>query len=354
MNAIIVSNWSSKGGTVSEPAPRPEAHNRFLHVTEPGAMLRRSGHRIRVCRQKQVLGEVSSLRLQGVLLYGNVHVSTPCLRHLMEEGVWLAFFSSQGIYKGRIASPAGGCGGHRMRQWAALANPGLRLDCAREFVRGKLRGALGMAKQMAKSEPGLPLTAAYSQLGSSLAAVETVCDLETLRGLEGTAARAWFDLFRGHNRSGLEFPSRQQHGTHNPVNALLNFGYALLLREWDGLLAGAGLDPIAGLYHETDGSRPSLACDMMEEYRHALVDRLVLRLLNRGEVGADSFEDSDAGVRLTQPALRKFVTAWEESLLGRTGDPLDPPGYRAVFLRQITRLLDALRGKSPYRCHLEA
>lgn len=344
--------WSATGMTPAVQAPvAPEAHSRFLHVTEQGAMLRRTGHRIRVTREKRTLGEVSSVRLQGVLLYGNVHVSTPCLRHLLEEGVWLAFFSRSGDYRGRIESPKSGCGLHRMRQWAALGNESLRLEFARQLVLGKIHGAVRLARQFAKTQPGVSLSSSFSQLVACLDGVGAAADIAALRGVEGTGARCWFELFRQQNRSALDFPSREAHGTHNPVNALLNLGYTLLLREWAGLLEGSGLDPIAGLYHETDGSRPSLACDMMEEYRHIVVDRMVLRLLNRGEIQAASFENTDAGVRLNAVGLRKFLHAWEETLLGQpaAGDAVSARGYRAAFLKQTGRLLEMLAGKESYR-----
>jgi len=95
-----------------------------------------------------------------------------------------------------------------------------------------------------------------------------VTALEELRGVEGNASRAYFDLFRRWNRSTMPFEGRAKRGATDPINALLNLGYTLLTRELEGILEAAGLDPTVGFYHLPNGDRPSLAGDWVEEFRH--------------------------------------------------------------------------------------
>ncbi|MEZ5352299.1 MAG: CRISPR-associated endonuclease Cas1 [Bryobacteraceae bacterium] len=133
------------------------------------------------------------------------------------------------------------------------------------------------------------------------------------------ASKAWalFDLFRRWNQSGFPFEGRDKRGAVDPVNILLNFGYALVARELDGLVESAGLDPAAGFYHQPHHDRPSLACDLLEEFRHGLVDRLVIRLINTRVIEADDFEDhGERGVRFANAGIRKFVTAYEKGVGG--------------------------------------
>jgi CRISPR-associated protein Cas1 len=140
---------------------------------------------------------------------------------------------------------------------------------------------------------------------------------------------------------------------------LLNFGYTLLTRELEGLLEAAGLDPTVGFYHEPDGDRPSLACDWIEEFRHPVIDRLVLRLVNRGTIKAADFEDrAERGLRLSADGLRKYLGAYERALNGAGGDEEEDeqaaPGLRSVLLGQLARLLDFLNNLAPYRSWLES
>jgi CRISPR-associated protein Cas1 len=354
-------NWSKAKTTPLDAVPaRPpaEAHSRFLYLLEQGTYLRKMGTRLQVTREKQVLLEVPGVKLQGVLVYGNIQVSTQCLRHLMDEGVWLAFFSRHGTYRGRIQSPAERGGLLRLRQWRRLHEPDFCLSFARSLVRGKVLGACSVASLIAKSNLSITLSESSQHLRDSLDRVEAAKDLDELRGIEGNAARAWFEMFRRANLSDLPFETREKRGAQTPVNALLNLGYTLLTRELDGLLEAAGLDPIAGFYHQPEGDRPALACDLVEEFRHEIVDRLILRLINKRMIQAGDFDNREekGGLRLTSDGLRNFVSAYEQMMIGKTpqGDTESSgtaPGFRKVFLQQLGRLLDSLLSGEPYVPH---
>jgi CRISPR-associated protein Cas1 len=334
-----------------------ESNIRFLHVVEQGAVLRRAGSRVLVIKKKNVLLDVPAAKLQGVLLYGNIQVSTQCLRNLLEEGVWLSFFTRNGFYKGRLQPPAERGGKLRQIQWEKSKDPGFCLEFARAVVRGKLLGQKQVAAAYAKNYLAETLTESHRSLGESLERLPAVKDLDELRGVEGSATRAYFERFRGWNRSEFSFEGREKRGAADPINAMLNFGYAILMRELEGLIEAAGLDPAVGFYHLPDNDRPSLACDWVEEYRHPIADRLVLKLINNGMIKAADFEDREekGGLRLSAEGLRKFLKAYERSMLGRrtNEDGIVPQGWRATFLKQLARLLDSLSGKDPYRSHVE-
>ena len=129
---------------------------------------------------------------------------------------------------------------------------------------------------------------------------------------------------------------RIKRGATDPINSLLNFGYSLLTRELSGILESAGLDPEVGFYHTLDPGRPSLACAWMEEFRHAVVDRIVLTLLNKNQVKETDFEprEDKPGLRMKPQAIRALLRAYEEAM--------NPPGFRAVLLDRLAVLLDAI------------
>jgi CRISPR-associated protein Cas1 len=334
-----------------------EAHSRFLHIVEQGAVLRLSGSRLLVTRKDKVLLEVPQAKLQGVLVYGNVQITTQCMRELLSEGVWVSLFSRQGVYRGRLQPPAERGGRLRLRQWERSRDPQYCLEFARSAVRGKVRGALALASLRDKDHLAETLGEGRRILRESLERAGGAESIEQLRGIEGTAARAYFDLFRRWNLSEMPFEGREKRGTSSPVNALLNFGYTLLTRELEGLVEAAGLDPTVGLYHAPDGDRPSLACDFVEEFRHPVIDRLVLRLINLKRIQPDDFVDREekGGLRMSPAAMRRFLTDYETALVGepRAEAGGASAGFRAVFLRQLARLLDSLATGDPYRSHLE-
>ena len=334
-----------------------EVGGRFLYVAEQGTTVRRTGSRVVVARRDERLLEVSAVRLQGVVLYGNVQVSTQCLRALLADEVWVSMFSRGGQYRGRLQPPVERGGRLRRQQWERAADPEFCLAFARTIVRGKIQAALTTAQAYAKNRAAASLGSGHLRLRESLARVDQAADLATLRGIEGTAGRAYFDLFARWNASELQFPGREKRGTNNPLNAMLNFGYALLTRELEGLLEAAGLDPTIGFFHQPDDDRPSLACDWIEEFRHPIVDRLVLTLINKRMVTPEHFEQGEdhRGVRMTPDGLRIFSGAYERMMRRPANHDEDPgataAGVRSILLQQLTRLLDAIAARRPYTTH---
>ena len=323
-----------------------EAHTRFLHVAEQGTMLRKVKGRLRVMRQGQTLVEVQGVKLQGVVLYGNIQVTTQCMRYLMQEGIWLSFFTRQGQYKGRIQPPVERGGRLRLRQWELSRDLDFRMRFSRAVVRGKILAAQRMAGTMAKNRLAASLGEGHRTLREAMEKLEDAATLDQLRGIEGMAARAWWDLFARWNLSELPFEGREKRGAQDPVNLLLNFGYTMVTRELDGLVESAGLDPTIGFYHDAGDDRPALACDLVEEFRHEVVDRLVLRLINLKIIQVDDFEDDeDRGLRLGPAGMRKFLTHYEKALRGGMEDDGIPAARRA-FLGQLGRLLDAMGGEA--------
>lgn len=361
--ALVDVEPANGSGALSQPIESPErslaaeSNSRFLHVVEQGAVLRRSGTRVVITKKKTVLLEVPATKLQGVLLYGNIQVSTQCFRNLLDEGVWLSFFSRNGFYKGRLQPPAERGGKLRQIQYERSRDPEFCLQFSRSVVHGKILGQKEVAAAYAKNYLAETLSEGHRSMTDSLERLGSVKDLEELRGIEGSATRAYFERFRRWNRSEMPFEGREKRGTGNPINALLNFGYAVVMRELEGLIEAAGLDPAVGFYHQPDNDRPSLACDWIEEFRHPLVDRLVLKIINNGIIKVDDFEDREekGGLRLGQEGLRKYLKAYEKTLVGCRSkeDAETPKGWRPVFLDQLGRLLDSLTGKEVYRTHIE-
>lgn len=344
--------WRAAGAT---PAVlTAEVGSRFLYVAEQGALLRREGSRLRVTKKDSLLLEVPAMKLQAVALYGNVQVTSQCLRALLDEGVSVGIFTRNGIYKGRLQGPVDRGGALRRKQWTCAADPGFCLSFGRAIVRGKLLGAKQVAAAYAKNYVAATLGHAHEALTDAIERIDEAPDADVLRGIEGSAARAWFDLFARCNRSEFAFERRVKRPPPDPLNALLSFGYTLVLRELDGLVEAAGLDPAVGFYHTAHANRPALACDWVEEFRHVLIDRLVLSLVNLKVVRPEHFVDlEDRGLRMTPEGLRAFLAAYERALLAGINDGPTPGGYRAVFLQQLGRLLDAIGGRAPYRSHLE-
>ena len=172
-----------------------------------------------------------------------------------------------------------------------------------------------------------------------------------LLGYEGDAARRYFAGLRLGFTGAIGFDGRARRPPPDPANALLSFGYVLLANVLASLLEACGFDPYLGFMHAVRSGRPSLALDLLEELRHPVVDRFVLRVCNRGQLRPEHFE-TDAergGVRLTRAGMRIFFRTWEafmDAPLPGIGEEMAP---EELLRRQVDRLAAHVRDRAPYQ-----
>jgi CRISPR-associated protein Cas1 len=175
-----------------------------------------------------------------------------------------------------------------------------------------------------------------------------------LLGLEGALAAKYFSRFnvllqpRDFDAE-WDFGVRNRRPPKDPVNALLSFGYAMLAKECTVALLGEGLDPWWGFYHQPRHGRPSLALDLMEEFRPLVVDSAVITAINTGMVKNGDFTRAKAACILTDRGRKAFIRAYEARLDQLVTHPLFQ--YRCswrVMVRLQARLLSRwLRGDVP-------
>ncbi|MCX7792449.1 MAG: CRISPR-associated endonuclease Cas1 [Chloroflexaceae bacterium] len=177
-------------------------------------------------------------------------------------------------------------GALRLAQMQRVNEPAWNLELARAVVRAKLsnqRAVLARANWPAAAS-------ALGQIDAALAAVDTAVDIDAVRGHEGAGAAAYFGAWRVRFQQSWGFQGRQFYPPPDPINAMLSFGYTLLLHDALTAVQFTGLDPYLGVFHVIEAGRPSLALDLMEEFRPLAVDRIVLELIQTGAPGRDQFE----------------------------------------------------------------
>jgi CRISP-associated protein Cas1 len=258
--------------------------------------------------------------LGAIVAFGNVLFSPFLLHRCATDGRSVVWLSQSGRFQGRLSGPTTGNVLLRRAQHEAITNPEATLNIARYVVAGKLqntRNVLMRAAREAKdSTDETKLRSAAQVHVDSIAAVEKSRDIDQLRGIEGYAAKAYFGAFGEMirmNREEFAFKERSKRPPKDGINALLSFAYTLLANECVAACEGVGLDPQMGFSHVLRPGRPSLALDLMEELRSVVADRLVLSLVNRGQIKPTDFVDRPGGgVYLTDDARRDFLAAYQK------------------------------------------
>ena len=273
-----------------------------LVVEKYGAFVGKHSGRLVVGKGKKKLVQAPLMHLESVVIAGRgVSLSADAVAACAERGIPIHFLDSLGMPTASLYS-AGLTGTVRTRraQLTAYTN-GLGLNLALSFSMAKLQNQANLLKYRAKyrKQKDPPL---YEKLREAAILIEDGLtdlanisrypevqrgeyNLEDLRsevmGVEGNAARVYWDAFGALLPEEYGFPGRLGRGARDPVNSLLNYGYGVLYTQVERALVLAGLDPYAGFLHSDRPGKPSMVLDFIEEFRQPVVDRTVLTILGR-------------------------------------------------------------------------
>lgn len=328
-----------------------------LYITEQGAVLRKTGDRLLVKKDEEILFDTPCNKIDAVLIFGNVQVTTQSIRELFEHGIELAILTRTGRLVGQITSPTTKNIELRVEQFKKYWDDSFRLRLARTIVRGKVVNGVNLLKTFTYNHQEVNLTPETAGMQAALTNIDGAPDINTLMGIEGNAARIYFGGFAKMIRGTFTFEGRKKHPAPDPVNALLSFGYTLFFNEILSLLDGLGFDPYLGYLHNVEYGRASLASDLVEEFR-ATVDRFTLYLINdRIFNQADFFVNPKGeGMYLTREAQKVYFAQYERYLNREFVHPetKEQTSLRKCFRLQAERFAAHIRGDSEYKTfHLE-
>ena len=259
-----------------------------LYVTEPGARIEKEYRRLLVTKEDEVLLRVPLSRVSDVVLVGWTGATTPALLALLDAGIELAFVSRSGTLRGRLAPPTAKNIPLRHKQYERAVDEGFCLEIARAIVGGKLRNERTLARRLCRGHAEIDV-ASIEEITSAIKQVDDAPNMDSLRGLEGAGARAYFQVLRHAVALEWRFEKRVRRPPGDPVNAMLSLGYTLLGHNIMTALEVVGLDPYDGFFHADKYGRPALALDLVEEFRSVIVDSVVLTIVNKRMLTPDDF-----------------------------------------------------------------
>jgi len=318
-----------------------------FYVQEQGVVLSKKGDVLEARKKGELLQQVRLLELSQVCLLGNIQVSTQTLKALCERGIPICYFSYGGWFYGITHGLIHKNAELRIRQFEAAANPAEATAVARGFVEGKIRNQRTMLRRnhQACPEPVLDELARLADVAGLTPSVES------LIGVEGAAAQLYFANFAGMLKEGrgFDFRDRNRRPPTDPVNAVLSLLYSALAKDLTVTAMAVGFDPYRGFLHQPRYGRPSLALDLMEEFRPILADSVALFLLNTGELQATDFVQRGPAVNLNETGRRKLYRAYERRLDTAVTHPIFgySVSYRRVLEVQTRLLARFLAGELP-------
>ncbi len=292
-------------------------HLNTLYVTTENAWLHKDGENAVVKVDGAELGRVPVHLLGGIVCFGSAGLSPPLIGHCADRGVCISLMSRQGRFLARVEGPVAGNVLLRRCQYRTTDDCAMTAKLVRNLVTGKVLNQRTVVRRALRdhgdTSPGAALTrlkACEHRLTVAIRHSAQSVATGTLRGIEGEAARAYYEILNDLIRSEepeFSFPRRSRRPPLDPVNALLSFLYTLLVHDCRSAVETVGLDPAVGFLHRERPGRPSLALDLMEELRPVLADRLALSLINRRQLSARDFDRAVSGAVMLRDHARKTV-----------------------------------------------
>lgn len=292
-------------------------HLNTLFVSTQDVWLAKEGECVELFQDKKSLGKIPLHTLQSVVCFGRVSCSQYLLEHCARLGISVTWLTEYGRFMAAMRGPTSGNVLLRRAQYRLSDNPDGCAELARCFIVGKVANCRTVLLRQARSFPEDALNEAAEKLGRILHRLSRPHDLEELRGMEGDAAHIYFGVFhfliKKELRDEMRFLGRSRKPPRDEVNCLLSLLYTLLAADVRSALETVGLDPQVGFLHRERPGRPSLALDVMEEFRPYLADRLTLTLINRNQIKKSDFTRTEVcGFILKDKARKEVLAAWQE------------------------------------------
>ncbi len=322
-----------------------------IYVSAQGSRLTRVGERLVVrSREDKIIEDVPFFRLTQVICFGSIEITSAALGKLLRNGIDVIFLTLSGRFKYRLDNFNPAAIKCRISQYQKSLDQEFRLRTAGAFLQGKLNNARNFL--IKRNRPaGEEVSAAIWKLKSATEMIPVAGSTDELLGIEGNAAKEYFAALKHLLKQDLGFNDRNRRPPKDPVNAMLSFGYMLLLKMVLAAIEQVGLDPMMANLHATQDRRPSLALDLIEEFRVPVIDTVVVRLVNLVRVQPrDFFNDSRLGTRIREEAIALLVSEIQARLRARLTDPVSQKLFQIkdLIIRQAYQYKAVVLDEKPF------
>ncbi len=333
----------------TSPRPLAVGHDEALpvYVQDHRAYIGKSGENLTIKSEDKVVASPRLVETSQLVVMGYAGMSTQAMHELMRREIPITWHSFGGWFVGHTIGT-----GHRnvelrTAQYQASFDERRCRELARGLVWAKIRNARTFLRRNWRGEA--PPDALMDALKRDAEAALRCASLQELLGIEGASAARYFGAFANLIKQpddggalSFDFRTRNRRPPTDPVNAMLSYGYSLLVRTWTVTLSAVGFDPYRGFYHQPRYGRPALALDVMEPFRPLIADSAVLQAVNNGEVRPTDFIAAAGSVNMSPEGRKRFIGAFERRLSQEVTHPMF--GYKVSY-RRLLELQARLLGR---------
>ncbi|MGB3614286.1 MAG: CRISPR-associated endonuclease Cas1, partial [Elainellaceae cyanobacterium] len=320
-----------------------------LYVTDQNAYLRIRNQQYQISHDSEVRASVPASRVSHVVLFGSCNVSHGAVSLSLRRRIPLLYLSTKGKYFGRLQTSGQAKIDYLTQQVHKSLDTDFVQRQAASIIVGKLRNSRTLLLRLNRRRKTEVATEAIAAMAQLIEAVPQAESVEAMLGYEGQAANLYFRAYATLLKGPFAFEKRTRRPPTDPVNSLMSLGYTLLFDNLHAMVEGVGLHTHFGNLHAPQSNRPSLVCDLVEEFRAFVVDALVAYLINSNIFEPEDFTPPDerGGVYLHPDGLKRFLKHWEEKLQQTITHP--HTGYKVSYRRclelQVWEYIACLTGE---------
>lgn len=324
----------------------------YLYVSEQGSVIGVTGNRFEIKLKGQVIQSVPIETLDIIEIFGYVQITTQCLSRCLREGINIVFFSYNGAYFGRLIS-TNHVNTSRQRKQALLTTEcDFSLSIGKSILMAKINNQITILRRYARTNKKVNIADAIKHMNIAIKAINKATTINQIIGHEGYAAKTYFKYLGMLIDHDFAFTGRSRRPPKDPFNSMISLGYSLLLNEIYGRIESKGMNPFWGFIHQDHEKHPTLASDLIEEWRAVIVDSFAMSCINGHEIRKENFEISDYnnGVYLTKEGLRTFIYKLEQKMNTKTKylSYIDYPlTFRQAIDMQVASLAKAIDQDDP-------
>lgn len=315
-----------------------------LYLLSAGSSARKAGPRIVVEKDSEVLGRLPIRSIDGVVAGRNAQLSTQTIFELMGLRIPIFYINDYGKIIGQFVYEKQSTA-RFFRQLEMFREPSSQLKLSREIISEKISNQRDLLKRYEKTVDFEKLDQTSSKLKRFAEKLSNAQSLDEIRGIEGAASKIYFATFsKILDQTRWKWKERSQHPAKDPVNSLLNYGYAFLEREVRIATALVAMDARIGFFHSNDGRKDSLVFDLMEFFRQPIIDRFVLNLLNKKMIQSENFSSTPEECRLNDDGRIIFCSRYEE-YMAKVYREYGDKNSRDVIVERVKKFAEHLNMK---------
>lgn len=287
----------------------------YIYINEQGSEISVNGGYCVVITPDKISRKVPIETIEYVSLFGNIHITTPALQMFMQNKIPVTLYSNKGSYFGRIMSNENVNIARQRKQFRLSGDMEFSLNLSKRIIKAKIHNQIVVLNRYCpKNEFAQSVKNCCTQMKYIIRDIDKCNSVSRLMGYEGIAARNYFNGLGMCVVPEFKFSGRSRRPPKDEFNSMLSLGYSILMNEIYGAAEGKGLNVYAGFLHQDRENHPTLASDLMEEWRSVIVDSVVMSLVNGYEVKKNGFIKEENGVFLDNETFKIFIKKYENKL----------------------------------------